>query len=384
MVEAQLEMNDEKIIQASPVRTVRYDSSDDTLSSTRQRRRASLPAKRPVEASKNSKVSDSAAVEENSHSITFPSLEELKGAETKISWDSLPSRLLKISKEVVRQRDAALRGAVEAVQEACAAERLIRCLSTFSEFQSNEVDDLKPAVNKFLKLQDDLTHARLIMQSLTDIGLLRTSDTGNSTCTVKEVLDLAIERKRNADLWVKSAVASDLLPPSNSTKSLAVACDKDATETKKSCTTCCATKPKAPYIYPKQPNDEMSLMLAGNKEDQMEWARGSSHCASNDLAASLQDECQRWFFGCGEKYLDEVEAKASSTRSDRKLVAMMFKMKKLNDWLEGIVSKGSQSLEGQGKESSTMSDEEGEICERLKTRIREIMLKNAERTAMAI
>ncbi|KAL8114134.1 hypothetical protein AgCh_021127 [Apium graveolens] len=156
------------------------------------------------------------------------------------------------------------------------------------------------------------------MQSLTDISLLRTSDT-NNTSTVKEVLDLAIERKKNAKLWVKSAVASDLLPLSNSTKSTA------ATETNKSCISCCATKPKAPHIYPKQKkNDEMSLMLAVNKEDQMDWARGSSHNASNDLAASLQDECQRWFLGCAEKYLDEVEAKASSTRSDRRVVAIMF------------------------------------------------------------
>lgn len=256
--------------------------------------------------------------------------------------------------------------------------------STFSECQSNEVDDLKPAIDKFLKLQDDLAHTRLIMQSLTDISLLRTSDT-NNTSTVKEVLDLAIERKKNAKLWVKSAVASDLLPLSNSTISTAATCDKDATVSNKSCISCSATKPKAPHIYPKQKkNDEMSLMLAVNKEDQMEWVRGSSHSATNELAASLQDECQRWFLGCAEKYLDEVEAKASSTRSDRKVIAKMFKIKKINDWLEGIVSKEAHSLEGEGKESSTLSDEEGEICERLMSKIHGIMLKNAERTVMAI
>ncbi|KAK1385719.1 hypothetical protein POM88_023454 [Heracleum sosnowskyi] len=280
----------------SPVRSVRYDSSDENSSSIRQRR-ASLPGTRPVKTSNKSKVPASAGVDKTSHPTTFPSLDELKGAETKISWDSLPSSLLKIGKEVVRKRDVALRGAVEAVQEACAAERLIRCLSTFSEFQSNEVDDLKPAIDKFLKLQDDLAHTRLIMQSLTDISLLRTSDT-NNTSTVKEVLDLAMERKINAKLW-------------------------------ESCVSCGATKPKVPHIYPKQKkNNEMSLILAGNKEDQMDWVRGISHLATTDLAASLQDECQRWFLGCADKYLDEADAKASSTRSDRKVVAIMFKIKK--------------------------------------------------------
>lgn len=242
-----------------------------------------------------------------------------------------------------------------------------------------------PVIDKFLKFQDDLAHTRLIMQSLTDISLLRTSDTSNNTCTVKEVLDLAIERKKNANLWVKSAVASDLLPLSNFTKFTAAACDKDATETKKSCISCCASKAKALYIYPKQKkNDEMSLMLAGNKDDQMEWVRGSSHSATTDLAASLQDECQRWFLSCAEKYLDEVETKASSTRSDKKIVAIMFKIKKINDWLEGIVSNEVHSLEGQGKWISTLSDEEEEICKRLRSKIHEIMLKNVERTAMAI
>ncbi|KAL8091448.1 hypothetical protein AgCh_033893 [Apium graveolens] len=226
---------------------------------------------------------------------------ELQGLHnSQLQLTSELSDKLEKNEEVVRKRDVALRSAVEAVQEACAAERLIRCLSTFSEFQSNEVDDLKPSIDKFLKLQDDLAHTRLIMQSLTDISFLRTSNTNNAS-TVKEVLDLAIERKKNAKLWVKSAVASDLLPLSNSTKSTA------ATETNKSCILCCATKPKAHHIYPKQKkNDEMSLMLAVNKEDQMDWARGSSHNAINDLAASLQDECQRWFLDYAEKYLDEM------------------------------------------------------------------------------
>ncbi|KAL6013104.1 hypothetical protein ACLOJK_003595 [Asimina triloba] len=43
-------------------------------------------------------------------------------------WPSLPPNLVKLGKEVLRHRDAALLAAVEALQEAAAAERSIRCL----------------------------------------------------------------------------------------------------------------------------------------------------------------------------------------------------------------------------------------------------------------
>lgn len=217
------------------------------------------------------------------------------------------------------------------------------------------------------------------MQSLTNISPLRTSDT-SSTGTVKEVLNLALERKQNANSWVKSAVASDLLPISNSLKS------RNAMNiVKKSSTECCGTKPKGPYIVPKQrKNDDVSIILAANKEDQLEWARGSSLCATSDLAASLQDECQRWFLSFIEKYLDEMENKVSSIQSDSQIAGIMFKIKRINDWLDVIVSKDTNSLKGECKESSSLDDSERETCGRLKKKIYGILLKNVERTAVAL
>ncbi|XP_052882774.1 uncharacterized protein LOC108458550 [Gossypium arboreum] len=49
-------------------------------------------------------------------------------AETEMLWDTLPSSLVKLGKEVLRQRDVSLLAAVDALQEAAAIERLLKCL----------------------------------------------------------------------------------------------------------------------------------------------------------------------------------------------------------------------------------------------------------------
>ncbi|CAN0905211.1 hypothetical protein LINGRAHAP2_LOCUS23540 [Linum grandiflorum] len=48
--------------------------------------------------------------------------------EGSVLWTSLPSSLAKLGKEVMKHRDAAQTAAIEAMQEACAAESLLRCL----------------------------------------------------------------------------------------------------------------------------------------------------------------------------------------------------------------------------------------------------------------
>ncbi|KAK2974481.1 hypothetical protein RJ640_018646 [Escallonia rubra] len=374
----------------SPVRSAPYDSSDDSLTSTRRRRDAAA-AKKSVKSSNRSKIPVSKSkCDQTSGSVPTCSLvENTRGAETRVLWDTLPSSLVKFGREVLRQRDVALLAAVEALQEACAAERLTRCLSTYSELQLAKGDDLQPFVDKFFDLQDDLAHTRQIMQSLTNISRVRTSDTESSSigtdCTVKEVLDLALERKKNAASWIKSAVAVDLLPLSETLK--ATTSRFDATNTvKKISTASRGPKPKgACFVGKQRKNSEIPLILAADKDNQQpEWVKGSTLCATADLAASLQDQCRRRFFGHLEKYLDEIESKASSMESDSQVAGMMYKIKKLNDWLDVIGSKEANSAREECKESSTLSGQEIEACDRVRNKIYGILLKHVERTAMAL
>ncbi|TMW81472.1 hypothetical protein EJD97_009404 [Solanum chilense] len=110
----------------SSVRSVRYDSSDDNSSSIARRREVGS-AKKMKSSTKDKTSFSKINCEQASHPIDRLA-NDRQGAETGISWDSLPSSLVKLGKEVVKQRDTALIAATDALQEACAAERLLNSL----------------------------------------------------------------------------------------------------------------------------------------------------------------------------------------------------------------------------------------------------------------
>ncbi|KAL0356921.1 UNVERIFIED_CONTAM: hypothetical protein Scaly_1377800 [Sesamum calycinum] len=355
----------------SPVRSAGYESSDDNSNSTTTRR-ASLAgsAKRLI---KNSSKGRTPALKVNNVQIpnSLCSLHERKGAETGISWNSLPPNLVKFGKDVIRQRDIALSAASDALQEACASERLLSSLSTLSQIPLGEGEDLQPYVDKFFELQHDLARTRLIMQSLTSISPLRTQESDSCmTTSVKETLTVALERKKNAITWIKSAMAVDLSPSSSpnfpSTNSV------ETTNTlKKTSPSNRSNKPKGACIIKKDRSSaDITVLLASDKGDyQGEWTRGSTLPAAADLATSLQDECRKLFLSYVEKYLDELEQKSSSMQSDSQIAAMMYKVKMVNDCLDVIVN---------------IEDSEAEAYRRARNKIYGILLKHVERTAMVL
>ncbi|PIN10190.1 hypothetical protein CDL12_17224 [Handroanthus impetiginosus] len=368
----------------SPVRSVRYDSSDDNSGST-SRRRVAASAKRIIKSSNKSRVPEPTKVVNN---MQIPNslcslVYDRKGAETGILWDSLPSNLVKFGKEVVRQRDVALLAAADALQEACASERLLNSLSTLSQFPLAEGDDLQPYVDKFFDLQADLAHTRLIMQSLTSISPFRNEETEPCiTKSVKETLAIALERKKNAMTWIRSAVALDLSPCASpldlSTNPV------DPTNTvKKTTPSSHSSKPKGTSIVKRtRSNADIPLILALDKEDQAERTRGSTLSAAFDLATYLQDECRKLFLNYVEKYLDEVDQKTSSMESDGEMAGMMYKVKMVSDWLDMIVSKEGNFPEGRAG-CDNLDESEAEAYGRVRNKIYGILLRHVERTAMA-
>ncbi|MCD9560721.1 hypothetical protein HAX54_019469 [Datura stramonium] len=363
----------------SPVRSVRYDSSDENSSSIPRRREVGSDKK--MKSSTKSKTSFSKInCKQASHPIERIA-NDRRGAETGISWDSLPSSLVKLGKEVVKQRDIALLAATDALQEASAAERLLNSLSKFSEFHLAEEDDLQPHVDKFFDLQDDMAQTQLILQSLTNISPLRTSgeaDHSTNTSSVKEALTIAIQRKKNSSMWIKSAVALDLSPCSTALNPIhnAIAVTNSL---KKSSISNRSTKPKGSHIVKSHRNtDQIPFLLSSDKDEQPEWTRGSTMPTATVLASSLQDECRKLFLGYVEKYLDEVEIKASSMVLDSQIAGMMYKVKRVNDWLDVIISK-----EANARKDGSLDDSEIEVCHRVRNKIYGILLKHVERNAMA-
>ncbi|TVU03656.1 hypothetical protein EJB05_50844, partial [Eragrostis curvula] len=163
------------------------------------------------------------------------------------SWDSLPSDVQSLGQEVMRHRDNAEAAAVEALQEASAADILLRCLSAFADLTSAAAEQSpQQTVDEFLAL-----HAAL-------------------TSSAAAVADEEKQQDRRlAGDWLRAAVATDLAPFSLYT----------ATARNSSQSPPLTRRPAA--------------MAAGGEETWLEAAR-----------RGLGEEMRAWFLGHVERLLD--------------------------------------------------------------------------------
>ncbi|PPD71082.1 hypothetical protein GOBAR_DD32039 [Gossypium barbadense] len=269
--------------------------------------------------------------------------------------------------ETEMHRDVSLLAAVDALQEAAAIERLLKCLNKFSELRLAKEDDQQPSINKFFKLQDYLTQCRGIVQSLTHTSSQRMADSDlNSPGYTKEALKLAVDRWRNATSWVKAAVASDLIPLSPEGKNEAKATKKPSQ----------ITMLRGSYSTTKQRNNgEFHSGFAAEKKNIPEWEKGSTLNIARNLADSLQDECKTWFLGYIENYLDGFDNERLSKVPHGQVAESMCRIKRLNDLLDMMEASNGKS---------TPESPEFVAYGRVRNKIYEILLKHVERTAMVL
>ncbi|KAH7575400.1 hypothetical protein JRO89_XS02G0099600 [Xanthoceras sorbifolium] len=360
-------------------RPPRCDSSDD-YSSFRSRRKYAGSAMKSANYSNQRRTS--ASLKNNKESLypamKFGSLNGNEGAEAEISWDSLPSNLVKLGKDMLRQRDGALLAAVEGLLEASAAERVLKCLRTYSELHSAKGDDQQPSLDKVFNLQNELAQTRLIVQSLKKMGPLSTTDDdSNDPTSIKKVLKVGLDKKRNATSWIKAALESDLAPASAPTKAKRASLNTINAE-KISSTAINGAMKKGTFVQAPRRIGEFQVLLAADKDNQPDWVRGSSLYTAADLANSLQNECSTWFLAYVEHYLDEINSKSVFKQSDNQVAEMMFQIKKMNDWLDVIVKS-----EGDKVGTTSQDSDRLEAYGRVKHKIYEVLLNNVERTALA-
>jgi hypothetical protein len=231
-------------------------------------------------------------------------------------------------------------------------------------------------VDNFFSLQDDLVNTQHIVQSLTNISPPGANDSDpNGPASIRDCLNLALDRKKNAATWIKAALASDLtlFPTLN--------IPNGTTNIVKESSRIHGSKPKGTCIGRKQIfNGEICV---AEKDSPPHWVKGHALRAAVDLTNSLHDECRRWFLGFVENYLDEVKSKTISMESDSEEAEMMCQIKRVSDWLDVMVNKKAKSLKIGSEDSSTLVDFELEVYGRVRNKIYAVLLKHVERTAMA-
>ncbi|GJM99249.1 hypothetical protein PR202_ga16334 [Eleusine coracana subsp. coracana] len=319
-------------------------------------------------------------------------------------------------KELLKYRESAQMAAVEAMQEASAAESLLRCLSSsYAEVSSTaEEQNPQPAVEQFLALHSALSRATVITDTLTKPTTSAASPSRSTASDAEtavssadeEAAALAAERRRRATSWVSAALATDLsafglynLKPALATITsplAVVVVDQSAkpAAAASSTTTKSSPSPKSRMSPAKgKPRTGAAAAAAPTTPPAPpEWERGGGAEERGELARRLGEESRGWFLGFVERFLDADVAAAAPWDRER-AARMLPQLKRVNDWL-GEIGKRSEapppppSLDADGEASTTapVATDGGcgvpeETIERLRKKIYEYLLTNVDSAA---
>ncbi|CAA6668450.1 unnamed protein product [Spirodela intermedia] len=313
------------------------------------------------------------------------------------SWAQLPPALSRLGKEVSRRRDSAQLAAVQAMQEASAAENLIRCLSIYAELSSSaREEDPQSTVEQFLSLYAGLTQAGLVADSM--LKTLPSEDGREEPVEPpfsEELLKAAADSQKHATSWVRAALATDL---------------SGFTVFRRSSANCTAGAVGAASAAPLVILDGSSKMpasggppvktrlprlpIAGGGSTTMlrgkpkasaaaalvnsplpEWDRGEGLEEVAELARSLRVESRDWFLGFVDRFLNG------------RVASMLSQLKRVNDWLEEVgrpMAAGEEVGSAGGGSSTEGSQVPPEMIDRLRKKIYDYLLTHVESAAVAL
>ncbi|CAM6075293.1 unnamed protein product [Sphagnum tenellum] len=287
-----------------------------------------------------------------------------KWTDGSVSWDSLPTALASLGKEVTQLRDAASIAAAEALQEASAAEALVRSLSMFAELCSSAQTDFpQPSVEKFLSLHDYLKQAAVVAEGLASASHPPpVSNDATEKSTEKPAI--FVDKACASTGWIDAALLSDLGNFSLQTKQSSQVTPKGVSK----------VVSDTPVITPQLLN----------------WTKGGRGLLETaELGKQLQAEAQTWFLQFMEAALDggfqvknssesglnaSAVAKVVSQPDNSHIATMLSQLKRVNDWLDQVNS---------GKDDIP-DPEFTDSKDRLKRKIYDFLLQHVESAASAL
>ncbi|KAL9240662.1 hypothetical protein vseg_014854 [Gypsophila vaccaria] len=323
-----------------------------------------------------------------------------------VLWTSLPSSVTKLGKEVLKLRDSAQMAAIAALQEASAAESILRCLSKYSELSSSaKEDDPQPAVEQFLALHSSLKTALLVAGSLSKTLSVGSSPDSGEIMS-EETLKILSEKCKQAAAWTNAAVAADLSPFSvySDRPSLTPLHNQKANpgnlpvlvleNSAKNPSPKPTSKPRLSVgskasspMTPRRVVDSRDALISSQKTrlpppPPPEWTRGNGLDEFMDLAEKLQTESQNWFLRFVERFLD-ADVDTSALSDNGQIAGMLTQLKSVNDWLDEIGG-GPSKEDDDEEEEEEVSHVSGETIDRLRKKIYEYLLTHVESAAAAL
>ncbi|VFQ75877.1 unnamed protein product [Cuscuta campestris] len=313
-------------------------------------------------------------------------------SDSKILWNSLPSTLRNLGKEVVTCKMVAFASAMHALEEASAEDGVISCMSMFAELcEMAEKCSAGPVVEKFLKLHENLQRALAVIHALLNQKPPETKikDGFGSHSPFPEMC----KNKNAAALWVQAALDSNLSnlclfsKPQRGGRSSSPACGEKhyycaiientipkksenlLTTDRKTPKNCDSnqTKPIKPssISHSRVTSDKPKLGQVKSKGERLKDA-----CI---LAEKLLSFSQRWFLNYLENRLDmEFEVRKGSNEGCPEIVGLLGQLRRVNQWLDGYSS------------SRQEGDEADENIEGLRKKLYRFVLDHVDSSSIVV
>ncbi|XP_010276350.1 PREDICTED: uncharacterized protein LOC104611119 [Nelumbo nucifera] len=286
-----------------------------------------------------------------------------------ISWEMLPSRIHALGKDVVLHRNASFLAAVDALQEASAAESVIRCMSMFVElWETGQQDSPGLLVGQFLGLHDSMRQVASTVDALLETRSpeTKTSTPGTEQIPTPEICRSSTNKNEDATLWVRAALETDLSKFSLFTKQdkrgtingeqyhyVVLEKTPEPTEVKlKRCSPQNKRSPKLPDLASKSlPCHSSRPRVSATKKanvERREWSKGIGLME----VASLVKRLISFSRGSFLKYLEDSLDKGFGLKrgeGDDEIAILLGQLKRVNQWLEDSVGDGldiNERIEG--------------------------------------
>ncbi|QCD88471.1 hypothetical protein DEO72_LG3g3019 [Vigna unguiculata] len=321
-----------------------------------------------------------------------------KVTDASVQWASLPSSIAKLGREVMKHRDAAQMAAIEAIQEAAAAESLLQCLSVYAELSNSAKEqNQQRTIEQFLTLHASLNSARMIANSLSK-STPDDSSAENERIISEEEQKLKSDRQKLANYWVQAALSTNLSPFSvynreplssrlqastnsqnqknimGSKPMLIIETSSEDASSKSHGKNRAPSSKHALQGTPRKAGDALSNGQKQLVQSPRDWVKGDGFDEVVDLIDMLQVKSRDWFLVFVERFLDS-DGDTASLSNNGQIAGMLTQLKSVNDWLDEI---GSSKNEGESWQIPA------ETIDRLRKKIYEYLLTHVESAAAAL
>ncbi|XAR66971.1 hypothetical protein NMG60_11013372 [Bertholletia excelsa] len=285
------------------------------------------------ESTEKAKPESGSVTDKSTRAAPAITIHDKKWTDGSVPLDAVSSSLAKLGKEAMQRRILAATAAAEALEEALATESILRSLSMFSDLcSSSKAGNPLPTIDRFMSIYDEVVKSKATAESITNKCSFLTPDDNN----------IIAEHSKSISLWVEAALATDL-------EIVSLLTDQNIAPRP----TLQRSSSKRQSVNTHSKNHTTASAFASLSFDSAgkTWTRGNGMNDNVELAANLQSEMQMWFIRFVEESLDAgfrvFEKGTTSGGLDcGPIAAILSQLKRVNDWLDRVVSRQDELLTG--------------------------------------